>query len=264
MTDPLTPDAGNRRAALVTGAGAGIGAAVAAAAARVGYDLLLIDLDEVRAKAVADKCRELGVTVLVRAGDVTDLDAMTAAVEAASGELGPLSAALHCAGIEVQGTVGDSDPSSWARCLDINVLGTFNIARAVMPHLIATRGAFTAVASDAGVTGAQGFSAYCASKHAVVGLIKCLALDYGPRGVRANAVAPGFVQTEMTDRIFADDPAAKAFYEKTVPLGRFATPEEIAAAMLHLSGPESTYTNGHIYRIDGGSTAGYFADPTAP
>lgn len=97
----------------------------------------------------------------------------------------------------------------------------------------------------------------------MVGLIKCMALDYGPHGVRSNAVAPGFVQTAMTDRIFADDPAARDFYTRTVPLGRFATPAEVAEAMLHLAGPHAAYTNGQIYRIDGGSTAGYFTAPPA-
>jgi NAD(P)-dependent dehydrogenase (short-subunit alcohol dehydrogenase family) len=254
----VTDHANDRPVALVTGAGAGIGAAAAAAAAQGGYDLVLVDLSSDALSTVAEQCRDHGAGVVEHRGDVTDLDAM----KIAAAQANSLHAVLHCAGIEVLGAVHDTTPSDWQRCLKVNAYGTFAVAAATIDALLASKGSFTAVASDAGITGAQGFAAYCASKHAVVGLIKCMALDYGPRGVRSNAVAPGFVQTAMTDRIFADDPTARDFYTRTVPLGRFATPEEVAAAMLHLAGPHAAYTNGMIYRIDGGSTAGYFTAPT--
>lgn len=107
--------------------------------------------------------------------------------------------------------------------------------------------------------GAQGFAAYCASTHAVIGLIKCMALDHGPQGIRSNAVCPGLVDTPMADAIFADtSDAERDYFRRTVPLGRFATPEEVAAAVAHLSSPDATYANGMTYRLDGGSTAGYF------
>lgn len=244
--------------AFVTGAAAGIGAAAALAAAQDGYDVVLVDLSTDALVRTAADCREHGAQVWEHAGDVTDIDMM----KSAAAQPPSIEAVLHCAGVEVLGAVHNTTPEAWHRCLSVNAFGTFTVGQATIDALTASRGSFTVVASDAGVTGAKGFAAYCASKHAVVGLIKCMALDYGPRGVRCNAVAPGFVETAMTQRIFADDPAARDFYARTVPLGRFATPAEVASAMLHLAGPQATYTNGQIYRIDGGSTAGYFTSPT--
>ena len=156
------------------------------------------------------------------------------------------------------GTVDQLDPDQWERSLAVNLTGVFNTARATLPELLDTKGSFVAVASDAGVTGAQGYAAYCAAKHGVVGLVKAMALDYGSRGVRVNAVAPAFVETPMADRIFRDADDERDYYRRIVPLGRFARPDEVAQAVLHLAGPEASYTNGLIYRIDGGTTAGYY------
>ena len=170
---------------------------------------------------------------------------------------------MAVAGIEVVGSVLDLEPSSWQRSLDVNLTGVFNTAKAAMPSLMDGGGSFVAMSSDAGHVGAQGYSAYCAAKHGVIGLIKAMALDYGPSGVRSNAVAPSFVQTPMADRIFENDQSEMDYYAGTIPLGRFATPEEVAAAAVHLVGDDASYANGMVYRIDGGSTAGYFVGPAS-
>lgn len=108
-------------------------------------------------------------------------------------------------------------------------------AKATVDSLIKTRGAFTAIASDAGTNGAQGYSAYVAAKHGVVGLVRCLALDFGPVGVRSNVICPGFVETPMAKRLFAESSEEELqFYRSSVPLGRFAKPEEIAATVATL------------------------------
>jgi meso-butanediol dehydrogenase/(S,S)-butanediol dehydrogenase/diacetyl reductase len=142
----------------------------------------------------------------------------------------------------------------------VNLTGVFLTARYAIPHLEAGgEASFVAVSSDAGIQGAAGFAAYCASKHGVIGLVKSLALDHGPRGVRCNAVCPGFVETPMAERIFADLPEQeRERWRGTVPLGRFGLPEEVAEAIAHLSSPQASYVNGHTYVIDGGGTAGYF------
>jgi len=242
---------------LVTGAASGIGRAIAEAALREGYETVLVDRDPEALEDAATALSALG-RVHSHAADVAEGDALVTAVAATRAARPPLIGAAACAGIEVLGKVDELDPAEWSRCLAVNLTGVFNTARAVLDELLQTRGSFVAVASDAGVVGAQGYAAYCASKHGVVGLVKAMALDYGPRGVRVNAVAPAFVETPMAERIFAGDDRARDYYRAAVPLGRFAGPDEVAHAVLHLVGPHASYTTGHIYRVDGGATAGYF------
>jgi meso-butanediol dehydrogenase/(S,S)-butanediol dehydrogenase/diacetyl reductase len=250
----------NQKVFLVTGAASGIGYATAQILASQGNALMLVDRSEQPLKQLA---QELGALVPVSTitADVCDLDALVQQLASTVAERGLLSGVVHCAGIEVLGTIEDLDPKNWARCIDVNLTGAFNVARAVIPELLQTRGSLVFIASDAGITGAQGYAAYCAAKHGVIGLMKAMALDYGPRGVRVNAVAPSFVETPMATRIFDDNPDEMAYYKTTVPIGRFARPEEISKVALHLLGDESSFTTGMVYRVDGGSTAGYFESP---
>lgn len=258
MSSALHPSPG---AILVTGAASGIGRAIAEAALDRGYDLVLVDRDAPALRLVHEELRRSGNVQIVTA-DVTDLDALVDAVSNTRSGRAPLSAVAASAGTEVLGTVDDLDPAHWARSLAVNLTGVFNTARATLAELLESGGGFVAVASDAGVTGAQGYAAYCAAKHGVVGLVKAMALDYGPRCVRVNAVAPAFVQTPMAERIFEHADDERDYYQRIVPLGRFARPGEVAQAVLHLASAEASYTNGLIYRIDGGTTAGYFQPTT--
>ncbi len=245
--------------AFVTGAASGIGRATATQLATDGWKVALVDRDGDAVRVVADELTGRGAAAVSIQADVTDLAAMNAAAERATASLGQLRAVAACAGIEVLGSVLELEPREWQRALDVNLTGVFNTAKATMGFLVEAGGAFVAVSSDAGTSGAQGYSAYAASKHGVVGLVKCLALDFGPRGVRSNAVAPAFVETSMARRIFADSPEGEEeFYQAVVPLGRFARPEEVAHAIAHLLGPSASYTNGIVYAIDGGATAGYY------
>jgi NAD(P)-dependent dehydrogenase (short-subunit alcohol dehydrogenase family) len=244
-------------AVLVTGAASGIGRAVALSPAAQVYDLVLVDRDE-------DKLAEVqaslsGANVQAHVGDVTDEARLRVILEQTRDARKPLTAAVTCAGIEVLGSALDLTQEDWAQSLAVNLTGTFNAARAALPELLETKGALVFMASDAGLVGAQGYAAYCAAKHGVIGLMKAMALDLGPRGVRVNAVAPGFVETPMAARIFNSDVKGRDFYQRVVPLGRFAHPGEVAKAVLHLISEDSSYTTGAVYRIDGGSTAGYFS-----
>lgn len=250
----------SREVALVTGAASGIGAAVARALARRNASVALLDRDENGLEATQRSIADAGGKSLALHGDVTDDGVMAVVVRTARERLGELTTVVACAGIETLGGVTETSPEDWTRTLTVNVTGVFFTARHTVPSLIeAGGGTFTAIASDAGVWGAQGYAAYCASKHAVVGLVKCMALDHGPQGIRSNAVCPGFVETPMADRIFADaSPGEREFFETTVPLGRFAQPDEVAAAVAHLSSPEASYANGLVYRLDGGATAGHY------
>lgn len=249
-----------REIAFVTGAGSGIGAAVACRLAARGAAVALFDLAKDKAEATAAVIEAEGGRALPLHGDVGDDGAVERAVAETVVRLGAPSTAVACAGVAITGAVSDISLADWQRALQVNLTGVFLTARHTIPHMVeAGSGAFTAISSDAGVHGAEGFAAYCASKHGVVGLIRCLALDHGPQGVRANAVCPGFVETPMADQIFeGTGPEVRGYYATTVPLGRFARPEEVAEAVAHLTSAEASYTNGMTYVIDGGATAGYF------
>ncbi len=246
--------------AFVTGAGSGIGAAAARRLAARGASVALFDLSKPAVEATAAAIDAAGGHVLALHGDVSDDSVVKQAVAQTVAGLGALTTTVSCAGVAVIGTVPDIPVADWQRALDVNLTGVFLTARHTIPQIITSGGGvFTAISSDAGVQGAEGFAAYCASKHGVVGLIRCLALDHGPQGVRANAVCPGFVETPMADQIFAGAGAeVRQYYATTVPLGRFAKPDEVAAAVAHLTSAEASYTNGLLYVIDGGATAGYF------
>lgn len=243
----------------LTGAGSGIGRASAFALADRGAALALFDLSEVGLAETAAALRDADADVFARAGDVSDPEAVERAVAEAETTLGPLSGAVACAGVEALGTIPEMDLADWHRVVSVNLTGVFHTARYAIPKIVdAGGGPFVAMSSDAGIQGAAGFGAYCATKHGVIGLVKSLALDHGPQGVRCNAVCPGFVETPMADRIFADlPPEERERWQQTVPLGRFASPQDVAAAIAHLTSDQAGYVNGHAYVVDGGATAGY-------
>jgi meso-butanediol dehydrogenase/(S,S)-butanediol dehydrogenase/diacetyl reductase len=176
-------------------------------------------------------------------------------------ELGGLDATAACAGIEVTGTVESMSEDDWSRALAVNLTGVMLTARFAVPAMVgAGGGAFVAISSDLGIQGAANWTPYAVSKHGVIGLVRCLALDYGPRGVRSNVVCPSFVRTPMADRILGDvSPEEQRAWERMLPLGRFSSSDEIAAVLHHLLSRESSYTNGLVYTVDGGETAGLYS-----
>ncbi|MBS1843041.1 MAG: SDR family oxidoreductase [Actinobacteria bacterium] len=250
--------------AVVTGAGGGIGRATALELAARGYCVGLFDLSEEAAEATAEQARWLGGSTLVAVGDVASAIDVDAAVAATAARFGTLDAAVACAGIEMAGSAIKIDPDQWRRAFAVNVDGVLNLARAAIPAMSPGGGAFVAISSDAGVTGWRGCAAYVASKHAVVGLVRALALDHGRHGIRSNVVAPAFVETEMTERIFAGSEELRGDYEALIPMGRFADPTEVARVVAHLISPEAAFTNGHVYMVDGGETAGLHAGRSEP
>jgi meso-butanediol dehydrogenase / (S,S)-butanediol dehydrogenase / diacetyl reductase len=254
--------------AFVTGAASGIGAAVAERLAAQGDAVALFDLSEAGLAATSATIEAAGGRALSLPGDVTDGESVAAAVQRAVTELGPLRTVAACAGVGVAGgllgPVTELSQADWDRTIAVNLTGVYITARHTIPELLESGGgAFVAIASDAGVTGTQGMGAYCASKHGVVGLIRSLALDHGAEGIRSNVVCPAMVETPMADAFFAEISAAeRQAWERTVPIGRFARPAEVAEVIAHLTSPQASYTNGHVYLVDGGATAGYF-EPAA-
>jgi meso-butanediol dehydrogenase / (S,S)-butanediol dehydrogenase / diacetyl reductase len=236
------------RVALVTGGGTGIGAATARRFAAEGASVVITGRRREPLEAAAAKT---GATVIV--GDVSDESHATEAVAAAVESYGGLDVVVNNAGI------GGPD---WRQVLDVNLTGAHLMCQAALPRLVERRGSIVNVSSVSAFVSHAGGAAYTASKAGLVMLTKSLALDYGPRGVRVNAVCPGWVRTEMGDesmdhigrkRSITRDEA----YELTaryVPLRREGTPDEIAAVCLFLASDEASYVTGATLVVDGGAT----------
>lgn len=245
--------------ALVTGGAAGIGRGVASAFLDEGARVVVTDIDGHGLRRTAD---ELGAGERVRLvqANVASDDDWRQAVSAAGETFGGLDILVNNAGVEVLGTVETVDESEWDRIMAINVKSIYLGVRAALPLLRRSRGNVVNMASIAGLIGASGWVAYVASKHAVVGITKCLALDYARDGIRVNAVCPGMVETPMAERIVrtigqGDPERGHQVLAAGVPLGRFVEPEEVAAVVVHLASDEARFTTGTTYVIDGGATA---------
>ena len=248
-----------RERAFVTGATSGIGRAIAVRLAKRGAVVAIGGRNQKSAESVAADVAAAGGEAFVTIHDVSEAAQVEPAVKAFVASYGGIDTVVSSAGIALTGSVTDCSLEDWNRLLATNLNGAFYLARYTIPELIKTKGTFTAISSDAGVQAACGFAAYIASKHALNGLVKSLALDYGRHGVRCNTVCPAFVETPMADQLLQGASAAElAYYRGIVPLARFAVPEEVAAAVAHLTSSEASYVNGLMYRLDGGSTAGYY------
>lgn len=237
--------------ALVTGGASGIGAAVATMLLERGARVAVLDRETAGAPEGA----------LAVKADVTDDDAVRAAVERAAAELGSLHTLVSNAGIGSIGTVEDNDDDEWARVLDINVLGMVRTARHALPHLRRAAAerpgavSITQTCSIAATAGLPQRALYSASKGAVLSLTLAMAADHVREGVRVNCVNPGTADTPWIGRLLgqADDPAAeRAALNARQPLGRLVSADEVAAAILYLASPAAASVTGTALAVDGG------------
>ncbi|MFC3073172.1 SDR family NAD(P)-dependent oxidoreductase [Shinella pollutisoli] len=240
----------------VTGAASGIGAEIARRLAGSG-PVCLLDRNLAGAVEVASAIASAGGEALALEGDVGNSADLARAVHAAVSRFGRLDVAVASAGVDTYGGFLTASEVDWDRVMTVNAKGVFLTAQATLPSLIETgAGRFIAIASDAGLVGCPGFSVYCASKHAVIGLVRSLACEFGGRGLRANCVCPAFVETPMSAAFAANASGPEAeYWHGVVPLKRFALPSEIAGVVDYLASPAASYVNGVAYAVDGGATA---------
>ena len=243
------------KAALVTGGGSGIGLACARALARDGAVVTIAGRNETRLReAAAGLAGELGCAVHWTPCDVTDEVAVERAVARAAEPLGGLHIAVANAGGGAGGPILSTGLDMWRYVMDVNVTGTFLTVKHAGGALVRSGGgSIVATSSIAAVLTHRLMAPYCTSKAAVEMLIRCVADELGPLGVRANAVRPGLVPTELAAPL-ADDQAVVDDYLAQMPLGRLGTPEDVAAAVRYLAGPESAWVTGQIFAVDGGHT----------
>lgn len=242
------------KVALITGAGSGIGEAVASMLARAGACVAVVDLDPTAAGRVSEQISKDGGQAIAVAADVTRYDSVMAAVEQTLKTFGGLHLAVNNAGIAAPfAAVGDIEPADWQRVLDVNLTGVYHSLRCEIPALLASKGgAIVNVSSILGINGMAGRAAYVAAKHGVVGLTKSAALDYAERGIRVNAVAPGYVDTPLLgDR----DSDAKSKIADLHPMRRLAQAHEIAETIAFMLSNRASFMTGHICLVDGGYSA---------
>lgn len=233
---------------VVTGAAAGIGAAIARRAAAAGAQVAVVDIDEGGADAVAAEVGGVAVTA-----DVADPDAMAAGLDRAAEALGGLTGLVNNAGVGNLKALHTYTDREWARLVGVNLTGTFNGLRAVVPHLRAAGGGTVVnIASVSGMWPTRGEAPYAAAKAGVISLTKSAALEYGPDGIRVNCVSPGFILTALTEMAVASD-EIRAQMVAATPLGRLGSPEEVADAVVFLCSPLARYVTGHNLVVDGGS-----------
>jgi NAD(P)-dependent dehydrogenase (short-subunit alcohol dehydrogenase family) len=241
--------------AVVTGAAQGIGRRVAETLAEAGYSLALTDIHESAATVAA--VRSFDTEVLDVPGDVSSDAHVTALRERVLGQFGRIDVLVNNAGISLIAPAEETTAEQWRRVLEVNLTGPFLLARAFGAMMLeAGGGSIVNVASIAGLRGIADRAAYNASKHGLVGLTRTLAAEWGGRGVRVNAVCPSWVKTEMD----VVDQASGGYSDKDiveqVPLGRFATADDIAAAIAFLADPDTSgFINGITLPVDGGWTA---------
>jgi 2-keto-3-deoxy-L-fuconate dehydrogenase len=238
----MNADVNRERRVVVTGGASGIGAATVELLRAAGAHVAVIDRD-VESDADSATFR----------GDVSDWDSIRPAIDAAADSLGGIDAVVASAGVTARGTIEETEPEEWDRVFGVNVRGVYLTARAAMPHLRSGRNpAIVVVASQLGLVANGRNAAYCASKGAAIQLVRAMAIDAIPDGIRVNAVCPGATDTPMTTAHYAD--ASDKQDQNAQLIGRWLKPVEIASMIVHLTSPVASASVGAIAVVDGGYT----------
>lgn len=239
----------NGKTALVTGASRGIGRAIALRLAKDGANVAVIYAGSAdKAKAVVNEITALGVNAKAYRCNVADSAAVNETVKAVTNDLGKIDILVNNAGITRDGLMLRMKDEDFDAVLDTNLKGAFNMIRACYSGFIRKKsGRIINISSVSGIMGNAGQANYSASKAGVIGLTKSVARELASRGITCNAVAPGFIQTDMTENLGDNNPLLNS-----IPLGRMGKPEDIAAAVAFLASDSAAYITGEVLKVDGG------------
>jgi len=236
--------------AVVTGAGRGIGRAIALKFAAQGADIVAVDLKTDFVQETVDEVRKLGRKAWAVAANVSEAASVEAAVEQILKEAGRVDILVNNAGITKDGLLMRMSEADWDAVLDINLKGTFLFTKAFSRAFVKQRsGRIVNIASVIGLIGNAGQCNYAASKAGVIGFTKSVARELASRGVTANAIAPGFIETKMTEAL---GPEARAALLKQIPLASLGQPGDVAEAALFFASPAARYITGQVLAVDGG------------
>lgn len=249
------------KVAIVTGAARGIGAAIARAFAAEGAELGLVDIDAEALAAFAAELATTGASVTTAVANIADRAAVEAAVATVLARHGRVDVLVNNAGINVFADPLELEDAEWRRCMAVNLEGAWHMIRAVLPGMLAAgEGAIVNIASTHAFSIIPGTFPYPVAKHGLLGLTRALAVDYAPNGIRINAIAPGYIETDkVRDWLaeFPDPAAARARVEGLIPLRRIGTPEQVAHAAVFLASDESAFSTGSVLTMDGGRSVVY-------
>lgn len=236
--------------ALITGAAQGIGKSIALGMAKEGSNVAVADLNVDMAETTAKEIQSLGVACIPVKLDVARHDSVAAAFETCTKELGSVDILVNNAGITKDAVLLRMKEEDWDAVININLKGSFLCAKEAVKIMAKQRyGKIISISSVVAFMGNPGQANYSSSKAGLIGLTKTIAREYAARGIRANAVAPGFIKTAMTD-ILSD--TVKDEMKKAIPLGQFGSPEDVSSAVIFLASKDADYITGQVIHVNGG------------
>lgn len=247
----------SNRSVVVTGGGAGIGRSTAVRLGRDGFSVAVWDLDRDSAERAASEIRDGGGRAIAVQCDVSDRASVDAARDRTTTELGAPWGVVNNAGVDRLSLFKDSDPKDWRLILDVNLIGTLNVTHALLPAMIEKGfGRIVCISSDAARVGSTGEAVYAAAKAGLLGFVKTLAREAARNGILVNAVCPGPTDTNLLDSV-RNRPNGERIIEamtRSIPLGRVATPDDIAGAIVFFLSDDANYVTGQVLSVSGGLT----------
>jgi NAD(P)-dependent dehydrogenase (short-subunit alcohol dehydrogenase family) len=241
--------------ALITGGGSGLGLGIATCFVKAGARVVLVGR---RADVLKAAAKKLGKNALIEAHDVTEMDEAETLIQRVNQRVGPISILVNNAGIHLKKLAVDTTPAEFNSVLQTHVVAAFALTRAVLPGMIKRKhGNVLFTASMASLFGIPYVSAYSAAKSAYLGLVRSLATEVSPHGVRVNAIAPGWIESDMMRKALDTDPARKAKILGRTPMNCFGKAEDIGWAATYLCSPAGRFVTGTVLPVDGGASIGF-------